>query len=85
MCVGKTACSHKNTTPRVKHDCGNVILWGCFSSAVTEKLANIDIEDKWRQIEGKPGRKPISGFTVSLFNRTSTMGIQPGLQWEILL
>lgn len=74
-----------NITPTVKYDCGSVILWGCFSSAGTENLVNIDIEDKWRQIRGKPGRKPISGFTVSLFNRTSIITIQPELQREILL
>ena len=32
----------KNTIPIMKHACGSIILWGCFSTAGTGKLVRIE-------------------------------------------
>ena len=45
----KTNTSHdpEHTLPTVKHGGGSIMLWGCFSSAVTGKLVRVDGKMDW--------------------------------------
>ena len=44
----------ENTIPTVKHGGGNIMLWGCFSSAGTGKLVRIEgMMDGGEIIEGR--------------------------------
>ena len=37
-----TSLHPENTIPTVKHVCGSIMLWGCFSSTGTGKLVRIE-------------------------------------------
>ena len=41
-CKPNTSHHPENTIPTVKHGGGNIMLWGCFSSAGTGKLVRIE-------------------------------------------
>lgn len=41
-CKTNTAFHKKNIIPPVKHGGGSVMVWGCFASSGTERLAVID-------------------------------------------
>ena len=41
-CKPNTSHHPENIIPTVKHGCGSIMLWGCFSSAGTGKLVRIE-------------------------------------------
>ena len=86
----KTNTAHhpEHTIPTVKHGGDSIMWWGCFSSAETGKLVRVDGKmdgAKYRTIlEENPleSAKDLRLGGGSPFSRTTTLNIQPELQWN---
>lgn len=63
------ACDPKNTTPVVKHDNGNIMLWGCLSVSRTGNLVKVGeiITERCDDFEQKPQVVWVVALSSSVF------------------